>query len=142
MPAGGLLSSSDRGLDFGQITTRSPLRCTQAFQSRSPRFSPTRTFSGKDPRALLAEDPFKGRHPFQYQSPHVYRQRRQPFQSDSFRYGIMVKDPARPTSPFQSTLPRLTATRLLEPIKRETYGPELMNRQLTYMPLLEGPALR
>jgi hypothetical protein len=37
------------------------------FRSTSPRLSPTRTFSGSDPRALLADDPFDGRHAHQYQ---------------------------------------------------------------------------
>ena len=61
---------------------------------------------------------------------------------DSFRYGIVVKDPSRATSPFQSSLPRLTGIRSPEPVRRQTYGPELCCRHLTYMPIVDGAALR
>jgi hypothetical protein len=89
---------------------------------------------------LTAEDSFMGKHPYQYQSPKVYRRKvrngRDVFHSaDGFRYGVIVKEPLRATSPFTSTLPRLTATRKLEPLRRVTYGPELNCRALTYLPL-------
>ena len=80
-----------------------------------------------------------GGHPYQYQSPRVYHARfrsgRDVYATDSFRFGVIVKEPARPNTPFSSSLPRLTATRPLEPLKRHTYGPELNCRALTYMPL-------
>ena len=55
--------------------------------------------------------------------------------ADSFRYGVVVKEPRRANSPFSSQLPRLTATRPLEPLRRTTYGPEVNSRSFTYMPL-------
>lgn len=135
-------------LSLTETVDASPQRCSIAFQSRTPRFTPGRTFSGSDPRAILAEDSFQGMHPFQYQSPRVYTPRRQPFngrgvyEHDRFRCGVIVREPARLCSPFSSTLPRLTATRPLEPIRRGTYGQELNSRHFTYLPLCEGASLR
>lgn len=138
--------SSDRMTSMSQLVQTSPRCCSTAFQSRTPRFTPTRTYLGKDPRQVLADDAFRGQHPYQYQSPRVYKRAfkngHDIYEDDKFRFGVIVKEPQRPTSPFSSTMPRLTATRPLEPLKRSTYGPELMCRHLTYLPLLEGAALR
>ena len=141
-----LSMSSSRMLSMTQLVDSSPQRCSTAFQSRTPRFTPSRTYLGKDPRQILADDAFRGQHPFQYQSPRVYKRAfkngHDVYADDKFRFGVVVKEPLRPTSPFSSTLPRLPAIRPLEPFKRSTYSPELTCRSLTYLPLCEGSALR
>ena len=117
---------SSRNLSLSEVMDASPQRCSTAFLSRSPRFSPTRTFSGNDPRALLAEDPFKGRHQYQYQSPRAYRQvfknNYNLFGEDKFRYGVQVKEPKRAMQPFTSTLPRLTSNRPVGQSRKNPVG--------------------
>ena len=130
----------EKGLSMSQSMALSACRCSAAFQSTAPRLTPVRTYAGSDSRAVLSKDPFKGKHAFQYQSPHVYNNRigrngRHIHPGvDAFRYGIQVKEPLRASSPFTSTLPRLPATRPLEPLRRATYGPELNSRAFTYLP--------
>ncbi len=78
---------------FDRAVATSPQRFSQAFQSRSPRFAPRRCFSGNDPRAIQADDPFSG-HAHQYQlaeSP------------GDFRFGVRVKEPRRLHSAFLAT---------------------------------------
>jgi len=138
------------------------------WRSVSPRFSPNRTFGGKDPRAFLADVAFspeesehkyqpvlsphtrqKGRHTSWESShaskheshaiPHLLGYPNLPSKAllqsthveftqpavDLFRPGVIIKEPARPTSPFASTIPRLTRDKRLEPFRRQTYGAEL-----------------
>jgi len=142
----------EKGLSLAQTMARSSCNCSMAFRSTQPRFAPNRTFGGRDPRAILAEDSFTGKHAFQYQSPRAYVYNRgsteRPFGQkagpngpgvDSFRYGVIVKEPSRANTPFASTLPRLTTVRPLEPIRRLTYGHELNSRSNMYLPLTNDP---
>ena len=127
-------------------------RCSMAFQSRSPRFTPGRTYSGSDPRALLADDPFRGTHPYQYQSENIYKRHfkggrdiyDQPstMTSVGFRFGVVVQEPSRPTTPFTSTLPRLTTVRPMEPLRRSTYGPEVCALRAANETIACPPCLR
>ena len=48
------------------------------FITRAPRFLPARTWAGYDPRALMADDPFDGAHPHQYQANSNYFERFDP----------------------------------------------------------------
>ena len=141
------LESREKGLSLADSMALSSCRCSAAFQSTAPRFAPPRTFSGSDPRAILAQDTVSGlKHLYQYQSRRVYnsgtlgRGGRVLYPGvDAFRYGVIVKEPRRVTSPFASTLPRLAATRPLEPLRRVTPGPELNARAYTYLPLSGNP---
>lgn len=45
----------------------SAMRRSPSFVSRTERFLPSRTWAGSDPRAVMADDPFDGVHPHQYQ---------------------------------------------------------------------------
>ena len=133
--------SREKGLSMSQSIALSACNCSAAFKSNAPRLTPVRTYAGADPRATMARDPLtKLKHPFQYQSPQVYNTRigrsgRQMYSGiDAFRYGVEVKEPLRASSPFTSALPRLPATRPLEPIRRVTYGAELNSRAFTYLP--------
>jgi hypothetical protein len=130
----------EKGLSMSQSMALSACSCSAAFKSTAPRLTPVRTYAGSDSRAVLSKDPFQGKHAYQYQSPHVYNNRigrngRHVHPGiDAFRYGIQVKEPLRASSPFTSGIPRLTAVRPLEPLRRATYGPELNSRAFTYLP--------
>ena len=50
----------------------SALRRSPSFVSRTERFLPSRTWAGTDPRAVMADDPFDGIHPHQYQASSNY----------------------------------------------------------------------
>ena len=75
---------------FDRFVATSPQRFSQAFMSRSPRFSPSRCFNGRDPRAIQADDPFRGEYQYAYQFQHNTRQ-------------TLVKEPKRMHSAFLST---------------------------------------
>ena len=58
------MASFGSSMTLSQQSISSPQRYSMAFASRTPRFAPMRTFSGSDPRAILAEDPFRCAHYF------------------------------------------------------------------------------
>ena len=109
------------------------------YRSRTPRFTPTRTYSGQDTRNFVADDPFdKFAHKYQARTNYwvgfpeppptgeedederLGTQPRETFHAvaDSFRIGTIVRHPHKQHASFVSEAPRFTPPRQLEPFYR------------------------